>query len=57
VTRGELVGQVGDGFVSVMQGFDYSRAIVGLCCDLPIHSGRTGPAYGGPSRWCDLFVR
>ena len=32
MTRAELVGEIGDGFVSVMQGFDYSRAIVGLCC-------------------------
>lgn len=30
VTRGELIGEEGAGFVSVMQGFDYSRAIIGL---------------------------
>ncbi|MBM7518678.1 acyl-CoA dehydrogenase family protein [Nocardioides nitrophenolicus] len=32
VTRTELIGAEGDGFVSVMQGFDYSRAIIGLLC-------------------------
>ncbi|MDN5794898.1 MAG: acyl-CoA dehydrogenase family protein [Intrasporangium sp.] len=32
VTAGDLIGREGDGFVSVMQGFDYSRAIIGLAC-------------------------
>ena len=32
VGRGALIGGEGDGFVSVMQGFDYSRAIIGLGC-------------------------
>jgi cyclohexanecarboxyl-CoA dehydrogenase len=32
VTRADLIGNEGDGFVSVMQGFDYSRAIIGLAC-------------------------
>lgn len=32
VARDDLVGEVGDGFVSVMQGFDYSRAIIGMGC-------------------------
>jgi cyclohexanecarboxyl-CoA dehydrogenase len=32
VTRAGLIGKEGDGFVSVMQGFDYSRAIIGLLC-------------------------
>lgn len=32
VTRADLIGEVGGGFVSVMQGFDYSRAIIGLLC-------------------------
>ncbi|MGH3261321.1 MAG: acyl-CoA dehydrogenase family protein [Trebonia sp.] len=32
VTRDELIGAEGDGFVSVMQGFDYSRAVIGLLC-------------------------
>ena len=27
-----LIGQEGQGFVSVMQGFDYSRAVIGLAC-------------------------
>ena len=30
VTRDQLVGTEGSGFVSVMQGFEYSRAIIGL---------------------------
>lgn len=32
VTRADLIGAEGGGFVSVMQGFDYSRAIIGLLC-------------------------
>jgi cyclohexanecarboxyl-CoA dehydrogenase len=32
VTRQDLIGAEGEGFVSVMQGFDYSRAIIGLAC-------------------------
>jgi len=32
VTRSDLIGAEGEGFVSVMQGFDYSRAIIGLAC-------------------------
>lgn len=32
VTRDALIGEEGAGFVSVMQGFDYSRAIIGLAC-------------------------
>jgi len=32
VGRDALIGNEGDGFVSVMQGFDYSRAIIGLLC-------------------------
>ncbi len=32
VTRADLIGAEGEGFVSVMQGFDYSRAIIGLLC-------------------------
>jgi cyclohexanecarboxyl-CoA dehydrogenase len=27
-----MLGEVGDGFVQVMQGFDYSRALIGLQC-------------------------
>lgn len=30
VGRDDLIGAEGDGFISVMQGFDYSRAIIGL---------------------------
>ncbi|MGH3413602.1 MAG: acyl-CoA dehydrogenase family protein [Marmoricola sp.] len=32
VGRDRMIGQEGNGFVSVMQGFDYSRAIIGLAC-------------------------
>jgi cyclohexanecarboxyl-CoA dehydrogenase len=32
VSRADLIGELGAGFVSVMQGFDYSRAIIGLAC-------------------------
>ena len=32
VGRDRLIGAEGAGFVSVMQGFDYSRAIIGLAC-------------------------
>lgn len=32
VPKGRLVGALGEGFVSVMQGFDYSRAVIGLAC-------------------------
>ncbi len=32
VGRDRLIGAEGDGFVSVMQGFDYSRAVIGLLC-------------------------
>lgn len=32
VSRDRLVGADGGGFISVMQGFDYSRAIIGLAC-------------------------
>lgn len=32
VDRDDLIGELGGGFVSTMQGFDYSRAIIGLAC-------------------------
>ncbi|NVI88165.1 acyl-CoA dehydrogenase family protein [Actinomadura sp. BRA 177] len=32
VAADRMIGRPGDGFVSVMQGFDYSRAIIGLAC-------------------------
>ncbi len=56
VTRDELVGELGGGFVSVMQGFDYSRAIIGLCClgtaqaalDETLQWARDRVAFGKP---------
>src|ERR1035437_1766257 len=35
VTRDELVGEIGDGFVSVMQGFDYCGAIFAPAASAP----------------------
>jgi cyclohexanecarboxyl-CoA dehydrogenase len=32
VGRDQLIGTEGGGFVSVMKGFDYSRAVIGLMC-------------------------
>lgn len=32
VGPGNLIGEQGRGFVSVMKGFDYSRAVIGLMC-------------------------
>ncbi|MFC3244481.1 acyl-CoA dehydrogenase family protein [Gordonia humi] len=56
VTSGDLIGQEGGGFVSVMQGFDYSRAIIGLLClgaaqqslDEAIAWARDRQAFGQP---------
>ena len=56
VSRAELIGNEGDGFVSVMQGFDYSRAIIGLLCigaaqaslDEAIQWSRDREAFGSP---------
>ncbi|MBN9097887.1 MAG: acyl-CoA dehydrogenase family protein [Pseudonocardia sp.] len=56
VGRDELIGQAGAGFVSVMQGFDYSRAVIGLMCvgiaeaalDDALEYARTREAFGGP---------
>ncbi|MHB8334977.1 MAG: acyl-CoA dehydrogenase family protein [Acidimicrobiales bacterium] len=56
VTHDELVGEIGGGFVSVMQGFDYSRAIIGLCClgtaqaalDETLQWTRDRVAFGNP---------
>ena len=56
VSRGELIGNEGDGFVSVMQGFDYSRAIIGLLCigaaqaslDEAVQWSRDREAFGSP---------
>ncbi|WP_037370771.1 acyl-CoA dehydrogenase family protein [Amycolatopsis orientalis] len=56
VTRADLVGKEGGGFVSVMQGFDYSRAIIGLLClgaaqqslDEAVQWSRDREAFGRP---------
>lgn len=56
VTRAELIGDEGGGFVSVMQGFDYSRAIIGLVClgaaqqglDEALQWSRDRQAFGRP---------
>jgi cyclohexanecarboxyl-CoA dehydrogenase len=56
VTRAELIGREGDGFISVMQGFDYSRTIIGLCClgaaeqslDETLQWARDRTAFGSP---------
>ncbi|HEY0950060.1 acyl-CoA dehydrogenase family protein [Nocardioides sp.] len=56
VTRAELIGEEGGGFVSVMQGFDYSRAIIGLLClgaaqqslDEALQWSRDRMAFGKP---------
>lgn len=56
VSDDDLVGAEGDGFVSVMQGFDYSRAIIGLAClgaaqaslDEAVQWSRDRVAFGQP---------
>ncbi len=56
VGAGALIGAEGAGFVSVMQGFDYSRAIIGLACigaaeqslDEAIQWSRDREAFGRP---------
>ncbi|GAB3146897.1 acyl-CoA dehydrogenase family protein [Amycolatopsis stemonae] len=56
VGRDRLVGEEGAGFVSVMEGFDYSRAIIGLCClgaaqsslDEAVQWSRDREAFGKP---------
>lgn len=56
VGRDRLIGQEGGGFVSVMQGFDYSRAIIGLAClgaaqvslDEAVQWARDRVAFGKP---------
>ncbi len=56
VGREDLVGAVGGGFVSTMQGFDYSRAIIGLSClgaaaqslDEALQWARDRQAFGQP---------
>ena len=52
----DLIGAEGAGFVSVMQGFDYSRAIIGLLClgaaqqslDEALQWARDREAFGQP---------
>ncbi|HET8593781.1 MAG TPA: acyl-CoA dehydrogenase family protein [Intrasporangium sp.] len=56
VGRDELIGGEGEGFVSTMQGFDYSRAIIGLGClgaaeaslDEALQWARDRVAFGQP---------
>lgn len=56
VAADELIGEEGGGFVSVMQGFDYSRAIIGLACigaaseslDEALQWSRDREAFGQP---------
>ena len=56
MSRADLIGDEGDGFVSVMQGFDYSRAIIGLLCigaaqaslDEAVQWSRDREAFGSP---------
>jgi cyclohexanecarboxyl-CoA dehydrogenase len=56
VGRDELIGREGEGFVSTMQGFDYSRAIIGLAClgaaeaslDEALQWARDRTAFGQP---------
>lgn len=56
LTSADLIGEVGGGFVSVMQGFDYSRAIIGLLClgaaqqslDEAMQWARDREAFGKP---------
>ncbi|MDZ7578241.1 MAG: acyl-CoA dehydrogenase family protein, partial [Candidatus Nanopelagicales bacterium] len=56
VTSDELIGEVGGGFASVMQGFDYSRAIIGMGClgaaqislEETLQWARDREAFGGP---------
>jgi cyclohexanecarboxyl-CoA dehydrogenase len=56
VDDGDLIGAEGGGFVSVMQGFDYSRAIIGLGCigaaeaslDEALQWSRDRMAFGKP---------
>lgn len=56
VPAGHRIGEEGRGFVQVMQGFDYSRALIGLqCCaaaqaslDETWRYAQTRQAFGGP---------
>ena len=56
VARDRMIGEPGGGFVSVMEGFDYSRAIIGLLClgaaqqslDEAMQWARDRQAFGQP---------
>lgn len=56
VAQDHLIGREGEGFVSTMQGFDYSRAIIGLAClgaaqaslDEALQWSRDRVAFGQP---------
>lgn len=56
VAKDAMIGQPGGGFISVMQGFDYSRAIIGLAClgaaqqslDEAMQWARDREAFGQP---------
>ena len=56
VDRDAMIGEPGGGFVSVMEGFDYSRAIIGLLClgaaqqslDEAMQWARDREAFGQP---------
>ncbi|WP_031464577.1 acyl-CoA dehydrogenase family protein, partial [Sciscionella sediminilitoris] len=56
VTEDRLIGEQGQGFASVMRGFDYSRAIIGLAClgaaqaslTDTVYWVRQREAFGGP---------
>lgn len=56
VDREAMIGEPGGGFVSVMEGFDYSRAIIGLLClgaaqqslDEAMQWARDREAFGQP---------
>jgi cyclohexanecarboxyl-CoA dehydrogenase len=56
VSRDNLIGEEGQGFVRVMAGFDYSRAIIGLMClgtasaalDDALAYARSREAFGKP---------
>ncbi|TWP33905.1 acyl-CoA dehydrogenase family protein [Leekyejoonella antrihumi] len=56
VPADRMIGGIGEGFVSVMEGFDYSRAIIGLAClgaaqvslDEALQWARDRQAFGQP---------
>jgi len=56
VSRADLIGDEGEGFVRVMAGFDYSRAVIGLMClgaasaalDDALDYARTRESFGKP---------